>query len=193
MTQSKADDLAWREESRELLQACRIFDLYRTSRKAAGGREGNFYLLDSPDWVNVVPQVVDERGEERFLMVRQYRHGSGSLTVEFPAGLVDPGETPAQAAARELLEETGFQAGSLVPIGSISPNPAFMNNLCHTFWARDLVRVREPQPDRHEIFELLTVSRKEITAKMGEEGYVNAMTLTALFWYLRIRDKDGKA
>jgi ADP-ribose pyrophosphatase len=190
MTPNKADDLAWREESRELLQACRIFDLYRTRRKAAGGREGSFYLLDSPDWVNIVPQVVDERGEERFLMVRQYRHGSGSLTVEFPAGLVDPGETPAQAAARELLEETGFQAGSLVPIGRISPNPAFMNNLCHTYWARDLKRVREPQPDRHEIFELLTVSRREITAKMGEEGYINAMTLTALFWYLRVHDKD---
>jgi ADP-ribose pyrophosphatase len=192
MKQSAGEGLSWQEESRELLQACRIFDLYRTRSRAAGGREGSFYVLQSPDWVNIVPIFDGAPGKESFLMIRQYRHGAGSVTVEFPAGLVDPGETPEQAAARELLEETGFQAGRIERIGAISPNPAFMNNLCHTFCARDLVRVQEPQPDRHEIFELLTVSREEVTAKMGREGYINAMTLTALYWYLRARDRDER-
>ncbi len=190
MKHSGDEALTWREESRELLQSCRIFDLYRARRTAAGGREGSFYVLNSPDYVNIVPLVVDERGVESFVMVRQYRHGAESLTVEFPAGLVDPGETPEDAAARELLEETGLQAGSLERIGTISPNPAFMNNLCHTYCARDLARVREPRPDRHEIFELLTVSREEVTAKMGRAGYINAMTLTALYWYLATCDLE---
>jgi ADP-ribose pyrophosphatase len=191
MRHSGDEALTWREESRELLQSCRIFDLYRSRRTAAGGREGSFYVLDSPDWVNIVPLLPDERGRESFIMVRQYRHGSGVLTVEFPAGLVDPGETAEQAAARELEEETGLRAGSLERIGTISPNPAFMNNLCHTYLARDLVRVKEPRPDIHEIFELVTVSREEVTAGMGTGSYINAMTLTALFWYLRGCGHDG--
>ena len=76
-------------------------------------------------------------------MVRQYRHGAGQLTLETPGGLIDPGETPAEAAARELLEETGYAADEIVSLGAVNPNPALFSNRLHGFLARGAQRVRE--------------------------------------------------
>ena len=98
-----------------------MFDLYASERRAPDGRGGTFYLLDAPAWVNVVAVVRDAAGEECFLMVRQYRHGAERVTLEFPAGLVDAGEDPGQAARRELLEETGHLAGELRLSGRSPP------------------------------------------------------------------------
>ena len=66
-------------------------------------------------------------------MVRQYRHGANRITLETPGGLVDPGETPAEAAAREMLEETGYQAREIISLGGINPNPAIFSNRLHAF------------------------------------------------------------
>ena len=86
----------------------RIFKAVEVDRISPEGKKGTFVLLDSPDWVNVVAVVKDENDRDCFLMVRQFRHGSATITMEFPAGLVDKDENPASAAARELLEETGY-------------------------------------------------------------------------------------
>src|SRR5512138_2544631 len=105
------EHLRWTELSRRKLGSYSIFDLYSAERRAADGRTGSFTLLSAPDWVNVVPVIRDASGRVRFVMVRQYRHGVEAVTTEFPAGLVSPGEPPAEAAARELEEETGRRAG----------------------------------------------------------------------------------
>jgi ADP-ribose pyrophosphatase len=181
----RAGRLGWRELERELLQACGVFDLYRSRRRAEDGREGDFYILGSRDWVNVVPVLHGADGE-RFLMVRQYRQGLDSLTVEFPAGLIEPGESPLEAAGRELVEETGFAAGSLVLIGTISPNPSFMGNRCFTYLAEGLRESGAQQLDELELLEVLHVPVAELTARIGNAPYLNAMTALALFWYLRL-------
>ena len=99
--------LRWTERSRELLARCGIFDLYRSRRAAPDGREGDFHVLEAPDWVTVVP-IVHDRGRQRcFLMVRQHRHGADLVTTEFPAGLVEPGEDPL-AAHHEAVEAPLF-------------------------------------------------------------------------------------
>src|ERR671921_325709 len=67
-------------------------------------------VIEAPDWVNVIPVTEDGR----VVMVRQYRFGIAENTLEVPGGMVDPGEEPARAAARELEEETGYRAASLV-------------------------------------------------------------------------------
>jgi ADP-ribose pyrophosphatase len=173
--------LSWKELERSLVARCGIFDLVRARRAAADGKEGRFYLLQAPPWVNVVPVV----REGRFLMVRQFRQGIQRTTVEFPAGLVEAGEAPARAAARELEEETGHKASSLRPIGRVAANPAFMDNWCATFCAEGLSPEGRARPDELERLEVLEVGLEELLEKMGTGEFINPMTVVALSWYLR--------
>jgi 8-oxo-dGTP pyrophosphatase MutT (NUDIX family) len=180
-----ADPLAWRERSRSTVARCGIFDLIRAERSAVDGRRGSFYVLEAPEWVNVVPVLPGER----FLMVRQYRQGIQRTTVEFPAGLAEAGEPPLRAAARELEEETGRRASTLRPIGRIAPGPAFMNNWCSTFCAEDLSPPGPARPDELEQLEVVEVALAELAEKIGTGEFVNSMTVVAWNWYLRSRGK----
>ena len=115
--------LQWKELSRRQVASCPIFDLFAAERVSSSGQKGEFWILDAPDWVNIVPVLLQAEGGPRFLMVRQYRHGADMITTEFPAGLVERGEDPAAAAARELIEETGFRAGRLTLLGELRRTP----------------------------------------------------------------------
>ncbi len=180
------DRFSWREERSEPIQRCGIFDLYRARRTAAGGRSADFYLLQAPAWVNVVPVLEGQPGAERLLMVRQYRQGVQRTTVEFPAGLVEPGEEPREAAVRELAEETGCRASSLRQIGRVAPNPAFMDNWCTTFCAEGLTDGVQSLDPLEEL-EVLEVGLAELEAGIGAGELINSMTVVALHWYLRSR------
>ena len=91
----------------EELQKCKVFAVSRDmARSPLTGEIHPFFRIDAGEWVNVVPITT----ENELVLVRQYRHGSQEITLEIPGGIIDPGETPAQAAARELLEETGYRA-----------------------------------------------------------------------------------
>lgn len=110
-----------------------------------------FYVLEYPDWVHIVALDPDDN----VLLVRQYRHGLGDLSLEIPAGGVGSRETdPLAAAARELLEETGC-AGTLSLVGVTTPNPATHTNRIHTVLARDVVQVAAPSNDPTERIEPL--------------------------------------
>lgn len=187
MDRGTGASLTWRELDRQRLLGCGIFELYRSRRCAQDGREGDFFILGTPDWVNVVPVLP---GGDAFLMVRQYRQGLEALTVEFPAGLIEPGESPLQAARRELAEETGFTAESLTPIGTISPNPAFMNNRCYTFVAEGLREEGKQKLDALELLDVVRVPAAELEQRVGAGPYLNSLTALALFWYLRSRGAD---
>jgi ADP-ribose pyrophosphatase len=179
------EHLRWAERSRKRIAACSRFEMFSTQRVSAEGAAGEFCILAAPDWVNVVPVVRSETGEERFLMVRQYRHGAEMLTTEFPAGLVEAGEQPAAAAARELEEETGCRAGRLTLLGRVSPNPAFMTNWCTTYLAEDLVRTGAGALDELEALETVEVPVRTLIAELGTGEYVNSLVLVALLWYRR--------
>jgi 8-oxo-dGTP pyrophosphatase MutT (NUDIX family) len=91
-----------------------------------------YYVLEYPDWVHVV--ALDE--SERLLLVRQYRHGAGAMSLELPGGVMDPQESdPLVAGARELLEETGHVAASMRHLTRLSPNPASHANSVHLLLA----------------------------------------------------------
>ena len=172
--------LEWKELSRRQIASCAIFDLFASERVSAEGRKGEFWILTAPDWVNVVPLLRGADGERSFLMVRQYRHGAEQITTEFPAGLVERGEDPAAAAARELLEETGHRAGRLTLIGDLRPNPAFMTNRCFTFLAEDLVPAGPQALDELETVDFLSLAVADVQARAGRDELVNALTLVAL-------------
>src|SRR5688572_8796318 len=111
----------WTVDRSEYLQDCRIFRLRRDHARSPGsGKEGDFFVLDAPDWVSLVPITDDGM----LICVAQYRHGSRRISLETPAGLVEAGEAPEQAAARELREETGFTARSMTVLGRTYANSA---------------------------------------------------------------------
>ena len=190
------EHLSWTDVASRLIQRCGIFDLYELRRRAQNGKQGVFHLLEAPDWVNVVPLLPDERGRSCFLMVKQFRQGISRVTVEFPAGLIEAGETPVRAAERELLEETGYRPSSLEPIGTIFPNPAFMTNRCHTFLAEGLSQHAaasgEDRMDELELLDVLLVPIDTLLAEIGRGPYCNSMTALALYWYQRAVRKDGE-
>jgi 8-oxo-dGTP pyrophosphatase MutT (NUDIX family) len=179
------EHLRWKELSRRRLTSHSLFDLYLSERASTDGARGEFLILSAPDWVNVVAVVPNAEGEECFLMVRQYRHGLGVVTTEFPAGLVEPGEDPWEAGARELREETGYRAGRMTLIGRVSPNPAFMTNWCSTYLAEDLERVGDKTLDDLEQLEAVEVPARTLLENLGAGEFVNSLVMVAYFWYTR--------
>lgn len=147
------------------------------------GREHDFYIIESRDWVNVIPLTSDHE----IVMVKQYRHGSREVTLEIPGGLVDPGDTPETAASRELLEETGYQAEEWVKLGVVNPNPAIFNNRCYTFLAQNVRKVCEPTPDQTEDIEALLVPIRDIPELIRQGQIDHAIVVNAFGLYF-LRD-----
>lgn len=174
----------WAEKSRKELADCRIFQVLSAERESADGKKGTFYLVDAPDWVGVIP-VVDTPEGRSFVMIRQYRHGTGKCSLEFPGGIVEKGEDPVVAVSRELTEETGYVADLILPLGSLSPNPAFMMNSFHAFIAEGCRLVNEQKLDEHEDIEVLLVPEQEAINLVGGEDWGHALMTAALFFYSR--------
>lgn len=124
----------WTETSRKSIAHCKVFEVMQSiCASPTSGNRHSFYVIESADWVNVVP--LTRRNE--LVCVRQYRHGAGKITLEVPGGMVDADESPEAAARRECLEETGFQIERLESLGVYSPNSAIFRNKTHSFVARD--------------------------------------------------------
>ncbi len=129
----------WQVLAERRLHRCRVFDVHQIdARSPRTGDDHTFYGIQASAWVNVVP--LTDAGE--VVMVHQYRHGAREITLETPGGMVDPGETAAEAGARELLEETGYEARELLELGTINPNPALFGNALHAFVAPGHARPR---------------------------------------------------
>lgn len=105
-----------------------------------------YYVLEYPDWVNVI--AITKDGE--VVLERQYRHGLGNTCYELPCGVIEKGETPLEAARRELLEETGFAGGEWKKLMTLSPNPSTSNNLTHSFVAVGVEKVSGQHLDATE-------------------------------------------
>jgi len=182
--------LQWKTVSRKPLYKGPIFDVHGVQRESSDGRSGLFIEVAAPLWATVVPWLRDSSGVPCFLMVRQYRHGSDSVTIEFPAGMVDQGEDPKEAAIRELHEETGcVPEGEVVELGSVSPNSAFMNNRVSFFFVQGVRKVAGQSLDTHEQIDVLTVPVQEVLGCMGTGVYDNGIMMIAQAFFLRYVQK----
>ena len=173
-------DLIWKINSSEKLLHTPVFDVIEQSETSATGVSGEYVAMEAPDWAMVIAEL-----GESFILVRQWRHASEKLSLEFPGGMVDGSEDPAEAARRELLEETGYEAGELIHLGTVSPNPALFKNRFHVFLARQLVRAGAQSLDDDELltYELMPID--SVIASYGEEPFDHALMGTALAFYMR--------
>lgn len=159
------------------------YKIFSTKRKSAVSPKDSttydFYVMDAPDWVNIIP--VTPAGE--IVLIKQFRHGTEEITLEIPGGMIDPGESPAGCARRELLEETGFTSTRWEQIGCVRPNPAFMSNSCYTFLASDCERTSEPSFDTTEDIETLLVAPGEIKRYVREGTIDHCIVIAAFGFY----------
>jgi ADP-ribose pyrophosphatase len=118
----------WKVTGSESLLNGRVFQVRKdVTINPRTGQAHDMFVLDQPNWVNIIPLTPDDQ----VVMVEQWRHGSRTIELETPGGLMDDGETPEVCARRELLEETGYAPGEMIHLGTVKPNPAIQSNLQH--------------------------------------------------------------
>ncbi len=174
----KSQELDWqvlgsRYEDAGLMLFEKRIDRLRNPRN---GKVFERLVLESVDWVNVVALDADGRS----LMIRQYRFGVGYTTLETPGGMVDPGEDSKTAAARELLEETGFASDNWSYLGAVEPNPAFHNHLCHHWLAQDVYRAQTQNLGDGESIALEFMTQEQVRAAVVSGELKHALALSAL-------------
>lgn len=174
----------WRRVASEAGEPMILFrPRYDTMVHPRSGAELRRLVLETPEWVNVVALTA----ERRLVMVRQFRFGTETVTLEIPGGLVDPGEAHRAAAERELREETGFVAGRWRYLGCVEPNPAFHDNLCHHWLAEDAVRAGEQELDGGEDIEVALLELDEVRRLVRAGEVRHCLVLTALSKVLDLR------
>jgi ADP-ribose pyrophosphatase len=138
----------------------------------------DYYVLEYSSWVNGVAITEDNK----VLMVKQYRHAAGIISLEIPGGVVDGGEKPAEALRRELLEETGYQFDDFELLCTVYGNPSTANNQTFTYLAKGGKKVQEQALDDHEELIVEEYTIPEVKQLLLENKVVQAMHCAGLFY-----------
>lgn len=173
---------AWKQLSSRYIHREKWFALRADQvQKGNGDRMYPYYVLEYSDWVNVFPLTSDGR----VVLVKQYRYGLGTFSLELPGGIMDPHEThPEDAARRELLEETGFSCGNIEQVGVVATNPATSNNRLFCFLARDCAFVQPVAHDENEEIEVVLLSLDELAEKLRRNEIIQSLHVSSMVYAL---------
>ncbi len=143
----------------------------------------DYFVFEYPDWVSVLAVTK----EERFVLIRQYRHGIGAVHFELAAGVVDPHEPLLQSARRELLEETGYGGGHWEPWMKACANPGTHTNWCHIFLATGVEQIGAQQLERTEDITVQMLPKSAVLDVLRSGGVAQALHAAALWRYFAER------
>ena len=145
-----------------------------------GARIPSYYVLEYPDWVNVIARTCDGR----FLFIDQYRHGLGETNYEIPAGVAEPDDASMLAAAqRELAEETGYGGGEWRELLVVAPNPATQSNLTYCYLATGVERLGAQHLDATEDIRVHLFTAAEVRELLTTGGIRQALMAAPLWRY----------
>ncbi len=174
------ENLNWETDKTEFAFDLKIFKAnWVVRRNPKTGKSAKFVVLDSKNWVNIIPITNDRK----VVMIEQYRHGIDRITLEVPGGLIDESEKPEEAAIRECVEETGFfSENKPIPIGMNHPNPAFLNNSCFSYVWYDVEKKFEPcfDPNEDIVVKLVPIENVLNLIRTGE--ITHSIVLNAFFF-----------
>ena len=180
MSQPSSTPTRWDKLSQHTIAPTRIFDLSSARyRHPVRATERDFYVINSPDWVNVLAVTIDYH----LVLVNQFRFGIDECSVEIPGGIIDHGESPLDAGLRELREETGFTGSEARLLGSVHPNPAILNNRCHFVLVEQCSRSAELEWDQDEEIAVTTEPIESVYAKARSGGITHSLVLSALLLF----------
>lgn len=171
----------WPVISAERLADYRVFSVRRVVRRSPRtGGEHDFFVLDAPDWVNVIAITTDGQ----MVMVEQFRHGTESVDLEIPGGVMDPQDaSPIEAGVRELREETGYAGENARLIGSVRPNPAILSNTCHTVLVENCRRCCNIELDHAEDVATRLVPARQAAALVADGTIRHSLVVAAIYDY----------
>lgn len=154
------------------------------NRSPRTGEIHEFQVLNSPHWVAVIAVTSDNN----LVMVRQYRHGTGELSLEPPGGLVKEGQDPEQSGREELEEETGYRSETLELLGWMYPLPALFANRFYVYLAPNAVPSGKLNPDETEEIETVLVPVEKVREYIRTGRITCGVMIAALHLFL---DKVG--
>jgi ADP-ribose pyrophosphatase len=170
----------WQKLRSEPHATTRIFDVTREIyRHPDRDREQDFFVINAPDWVNVIALTPDHQ----LVLVRQFRFGIDDFSLEIPGGVIDPGEDCIAAGLRELSEETGYVGGPVRLLGSVHPNPAMQNNRCHLVLVENARPEAKPNWDPDEEIGIMTKPVDEVYTLAYRGDITHAMVLDGLLLF----------
>ncbi len=176
----------WQIASSEPVADCRIFKLRKdVVVNPRTGQPHDMFVVEHPNWVNVIPLTPDEQ----VVMVEQWRHGTRSVHLETPGGLMDKGETPEQCARRELLEETGCEASEVLRLATVHPNPAIQNNLQYYVLAMGCHSVAAPALDHAEDIAVRLVPLADVPDMIRAGKITHGIVIGGFYWLELYRQK----
>lgn len=165
----------------ESLGNFRIFRLRKDWRRSPRtGKDHDFIVLDAPDWVNVIALTP----AREVVLVEQFRHGTASVDLEIPGGVMDPTDLdPVAAGVRELQEETGFVGENARLIGTIRPNPAIQSNRCHTVLVENCRRVANLEFDAGEDIRTRLAPAADLPQLVANGRIPHSLVVVAIFHF----------
>jgi ADP-ribose pyrophosphatase len=167
-------------DSREVFKGHFLHAFSDTVTLPDGGAATREYLVH-PGAVMVIPLMLDAQGQMRLVLERQFRYPVGQVMIEFPAGKLDPLESIAHCARRELLEETGYTARQWARAGVMHPVIAYSTEFIDIWFARDLVP-GERKLDQGEFLDVITATPEEFLQWCAQGKVTDAKTLAGALW-----------